>query len=922
MGSNRWLGLCFVLLSATACGESAGDGNDNGSNGTRLGHVARTSGSAIALSRDERIAVATNRNAGVVTVFTLNPSLGAEQLVTSTTELDTGEGSEPWTAVIGADDDTAYVILRKSHELVRITSLRKNPTIDNEARIPLDAEPTAVAITPSGKKLIVANWGEGSLSVVTTEPFALVASLDLNSSLVDTGVLGELEPRSGLAHPRALAITDNGDNDDLDETLYATEFFSQPLLGVLPEADGSHVDRNRQGFVYAISLKTGNLLQTIPLSPAAETGFVDSNGRMTSCFPNQLSAAAVAGARLYVTAMCTSPSGPLGKPMAAPTNTDNFKTLLHPTVFVIDTLTNQELSAERRLLTQVLRDSYAADGSEVGVRMPLLPNDLAFAAPKAGGSRSAYVAALGADAVFRLDYDASALLTGIGSPGARFIDVKASLALPIGVAASRTSKRSFVLALNDTAQILSAVDATTEAVATFPAVSATERAAESTPESYGKAHFVTGLDVWSYKGQAWSSCESCHPGGLSDGVTWFFARGPRRTLSPANTYDKTHAPAERNRRLMLWGANIDEVHDIEAIVREVSGGVGGVVWRYAPGGQSTESCRLMYNGNGVAEAKADICGSQKHTTLRHNGLNGSLSSITTGALCGQERALCDTANSKEWNEIDAFMRSMRAPTAPTRLNAEAVSAGRAAFVAGRCAGCHGGPGWTVSTMFYEPGLEENGALPYDKPDTAPPLGRLRETIYTVPGPLISLNPAAQSSADCAAGERCATYRVVNATGSAEGATAAVYQENPTNDQLRCALRDVGTFPMQGDATEPANVVGRVPPSAPTLLEYRQDMTTLAQGRDGMNVPSLFGLSVGAPFLHGGNARTLEELLSDTFADHHRALAKDFLGDPETRDSRMLHLVAYLLSIDETTPTDRILDTGPDGSPLKHDFCQR
>ncbi|HET6337761.1 MAG TPA: hypothetical protein VFG30_31290, partial [Polyangiales bacterium] len=39
-----------------------------------------------------------------------------------------------------------------------------------------------------------------------------------------------------------------------------------------------------------------------------------------------------------------------------------------------------------------------------------------------------------------------------------------------------------------------------------------------------------------------------------------------------------------------------------------------------------------------------------------------------------------------------------------------------------------------------------------------------------------------------------------------------------------------------------------------------------EGR-GYNVPSLLGVSAGAPYLHAGNARTLEALFSSRFATH-------------------------------------------------------
>jgi hypothetical protein len=76
------------------------------------------------------------------------------------------------------------------------------------------------------------------------------------------------------------------------------------------------------------------------------------------------------------------------------------------------------------------------------------------------------------------------------------------------------------------------------------------------------------------------------------------------------------------------------------------------------------------------------------------------------------------------------------------------------------------------------------------------------------------------------------------------------------------------------------------------------------------------MSVGAPYLHAGNARTLEELFSSLFSIHSNALAKDpatFLATPEEVQA----LVAFVLSIDEDTTVIPLPATpGASGG----DFC--
>ena len=125
------------------------------------------------------------------------------------------------------------------------------------------------------------------------------------------------------------------------------------------------------------------------------------------------------------------------------------------------------------------------------------------------------------------------------------------------------------------------------------------------------------------------------------------------------------------------------------------------------------------------------------------------------------------------------------------------------------------------------------------------------------------------------------------------------------DQIQCVLRNVGTF-----GVSPIDV---------GVAEVRADMTTPAQGNqptsNGFNPPSLLGLSVGAPYFHAGNARTLEELFSSDFGPHWKALSQNvnFLGQAGDIDK----LVAYLLSIDGAKTTIPLpAAAGAEGG----DFC--
>ena len=87
-----------------------------------------TNGSSVAFSANDQIAVVANRFAGSVAVFSVNLTATPPTL-NRTALLSTGAGSEPWAVVIGNDNDTAYVVLRGTRQVVRITNLDRKSVV-------------------------------------------------------------------------------------------------------------------------------------------------------------------------------------------------------------------------------------------------------------------------------------------------------------------------------------------------------------------------------------------------------------------------------------------------------------------------------------------------------------------------------------------------------------------------------------------------------------------------------------------------------------------------------------------------------------------------------------------------------------------------------------------------------------------------
>ena len=70
---------------------------------------------------------------------------------------------------------------------------------------------------------------------------------------------------------------------------------------------------------------------------------------------------------------------------------------------------------------------------------------------------------------------------------------------------------------------------------------------------------------------AWSSCGSCHPDGLADGVTWSFGTGPRQTIPLDGMFSKQN-PADQ--RVLNWSAVRGSNTDFNANSRATQGGCG------------------------------------------------------------------------------------------------------------------------------------------------------------------------------------------------------------------------------------------------------------------------------------------------------------------------------------------------------------
>lgn len=369
----------------------------------------------------------------------------------------------------------------------------------------------------------------------------------------------------------------------------------------------------------------------------------------------------------------------------------------------------------------------------------------------------------------------------------------------------------------------------------------------------GRRFFFTARGRWSQSG--WSDCASCHPDGLSDNVTWSFAAGPRQSTALDGSY--SHGPGPQQQRVFNWTGIFDEMHDFERNTRGTSGGKGAVT-RPDPA---------------IPGAACGNLAQEVQVAVSADGLGRSVKSDQDAA------GTC----TDDWDKVDAYARTIRPPRALRKLDPASVVRGAQLFGLATatannagCVKCHGGPGWTASRRHFTPGAVE-------------------------PSPLATAGftpPAAWAPPTSTAGWNFHTTQLGTQPASAlfDGVEATT---RVAPNQVACVLRNVGTF--GSDALE-RRLVGA------NLVR--------AQGRLGYNVPSLYGMSLGAPYLHHGGASSLAELLDDpAWAAHATAGNPVWLSSGTAAEiaQKKADLAAFLLSIDAATP-EQPVPPGFDGCP--------
>jgi YVTN family beta-propeller protein len=569
-------------------------------------------------------------------------------------------GTEPNGVALSPDGTRAYVANTVSGT-VSVVSVNRGGRARVLTNIPVGTEPFGVAITPNGTRVYVSNKYSNNVSVIDTRT---------NRVIQTVGGVG--------THPRGIAITNDGDSDDTDETVFVSNFYSTPSFNRL---DGE--DDSKLGFVFFFETRTNQGGRAIQLRPIADSGFkaagdaiakiappaapVAADFRFTTgAYANQLNNLAVKGQYVYVPNTGASPNGPT-----------RFNVNTQALVHVL------EFGNEFRDTGRTINMHQAVDEQTVTPkRFPTQPWAIALKR----SSDEGYVLSAASDVAVKVRTNpTNGALTVVSNEGdGKRVQEIATGKNPRGIVINSTDSRAYIM--NYISRDVSVIDLTTapeSSMATLRSAALPEAGSQEDVIHIGKELYNSSVGEFDgpndtkitgrMSNNGWGSCASCHPDGLSDNVVWIFATGPRRSVSQHQDYS-IDDPTDQ--RAFNWSGIFDQQEDFEANIRGVSGGQG-----------------ILVLEDGVTQDPA-------------------LGNFTPSSADRRQLAVRGVPG---WDAIKSYIQfGVRSPISPVNKSDEDVIAGEAIFRENNCQSCHGGAKWTTSKLTHtgEPpaSLLSNGQL--------------------------------------------------------------------------------------------------------------------------------------------------------------------------------------------------------------------
>ncbi|MFT4925378.1 MAG: YVTN family beta-propeller protein [Phenylobacterium sp.] len=809
-----------------------------------------TTSNTIAISADNTLVWSVNTDADSVSVVrTDRNSLVATIDVGDVPKSIALSPNNKYAYVTNAADNTVTVIKIQNSKPGKFKAKVDN-TAGYKGAITTGSEPSNVVFSPDGKRVFVANGGQDTITVINAKNRKIIGSVDLQNSLCNVG-----DTRRHF-QPRGLAVTKD------NKHLYVGRFIS-----FTHETGVQKDDFGKKGVVCRLDINTSSKnissytpAKAIQLAPT-DSGFKDTKGLTVTAFPNQLQSIVIRDGHIYLPNISASPTGPQG----VDGNTQAY-------VNRIDGVGSNETDAG-----SINLHSGGID-PEPGKEELYFANPWGVVFTTNSGSGSAYVLSAGSDMLVKLKVNGSGVLSFTGdSDTTRYIDLndpddaatsganagKNPLGVVINSAGTKAYTNNFI------SRNLSVVDLTTDKV-----IKVVKTHDLPTPGSQDEINLVGAEMFYSSRGnfikpagakgssrnrlskKARQNCASCHAEGITDGVIWQFASGPRKTLTITGVWNPKDIT---DMKIVNASAVFDEIEDADFNTRLVSGPgflnpLGPCDGELPSNGVKTSRnhpdvglilgkegdfekgpCVMNQfakpNGHDRPQPLLQLPGS--HVRVR---VHNALIDYQTRAIRTPNRAMTAT--------------ELQLAGAPTTggVSAADIAAGEVLFVSAGCSTCHNGGKWTKSHKdFISPPDPSEVASERDSDGKPIPGVNFLEFLPRFHNDIGSYH-----------------LNVAGKGNLISGFPAIGGEEIDTNGS-----KSLG-FDHNGDGKG-----------------------------TGFNTGVILGAYSGGPYYHNGACEILECVVADK--NHRRAGQTAGQADPLDSADARAKLAAYLKSIDERTP---------------------